>query len=86
MFKLKSLGNQMNHFYRMGSNLSGKELLMWNDIQEQFQWESNKFHGNLIAFWSIRIRKGIIDSLFKFNSLADQIRRTNSRTVPLGIK
>jgi len=37
-------------------------------------------------FWSIRIRKGIIDSLFKFNSLADQIRRTNSRTVPLGIK
>ena len=36
MFKLKSLGNQMNHFYRMGSNLSGKELLMWNDIQAHF--------------------------------------------------
>ena len=49
------------HFYGMGCNFwSLKEQLMWNDIQEQFHWESNKFHGNLIAFWSIRIRKGII--------------------------
>jgi len=33
----------------MGCNFwSLKEQLMWNDIQEQFQWESNKFHGNLI--------------------------------------
>jgi len=31
----------------MGSNWSLKEQFMWNDIQEQFHWESGKYkkHG-----------------------------------------
>ena len=40
LFKLKSLGNPKKQWYGVRCNLSLKEQLLWNDIQEEFYWVS----------------------------------------------
>jgi hypothetical protein len=36
----KSLGDQKKQWHGLGCNWSLKEPFVWNDIQEQFHWES----------------------------------------------